>query len=116
MNFKYKQVIVIRKDLKLSPGKLSVQVAHASEKAASHTDTKILNTWRNEGAKKVVLRADSEGDLFRLHEKARNAGLPTGLIKDAGLTEIKPGTTTALGIGPALSSEIDKLTGSLALY
>ncbi|MFO7872844.1 MAG: peptidyl-tRNA hydrolase Pth2 [Candidatus Undinarchaeales archaeon] len=116
MEFKYKQAIVVRRDLNLSPGKLAVQVAHASEKAASHTDTKILNAWRKEGAKKAVLKAKSKEELFKLHEKARNSRLPTALIKDAGLTEIEPGTVTALGLGPALASEIDQITGNLPLY
>ncbi len=116
MEFKYKQVIIVPKDLKLSKGKLAVQVAHASEKASSHTDSKILNAWRGEGAKKAVLKAKSKEELFEIHEQARNARLPTALIKDAGLTEVEPGTITALAIGPAITSDIDKITGSLPLY
>ncbi|MDX1797252.1 MAG: peptidyl-tRNA hydrolase, partial [Candidatus Lokiarchaeia archaeon] len=34
---------------------------------------------------------------------------------DAGLTQLTPGTTTAVGIGPILSTEIDKITGDLKL-
>jgi PTH2 family peptidyl-tRNA hydrolase len=37
------------------------------------------------------------------------------LVKDAGLTQLTPGTTTALGIGPTLSKSIDKITGDLKL-
>ena len=35
--------------------------------------------------------------------------------KDAGRTEIPPGTITVLGIGPAIKSEIDDLCSSLEL-
>ncbi|GAH46165.1 unnamed protein product, partial [marine sediment metagenome] len=37
------------------------------------------------------------------------------LVRDAGLTQLAPGTTTALGIGPISSKDIDKITGDLPL-
>ena len=44
----YKQVIVVRKDLKLSPGKMSVQVAHASVESLWKADGKIASKWSEE--------------------------------------------------------------------
>ncbi|MEM2500900.1 MAG: aminoacyl-tRNA hydrolase, partial [Candidatus Bathyarchaeia archaeon] len=68
------------------------------------------------GQCKIVLRVNSEAELLDLERKAREMGLPTALISDMGLTELEPGTITALGIGPAPSNVIDRITGSLPLY
>ena len=109
----YKQVIVVRKDLKMSPGKVAAQVAHASVESWKKADKKIKEAWEKEGAKKVVLEVQSEEELLELKRKSKN--LPTALIRDAGVTEVPPGTVTCLGIGPASEEEIDKLTGHLKL-
>jgi len=36
-------------------------------------------------------------------------------VQDSGLTQIPPGTTTCIGIGPAPSDLIDKVTNNLKL-
>ncbi|MBC7085991.1 MAG: peptidyl-tRNA hydrolase [Methanomethylovorans sp.] len=111
----YKQCIIVRDDLKLSKGKLAVQVAHAAVSASSWASKSVLENWKESGQKKVVLRVPSLKDLFELKEKARRDGLPTALIADAGLTEVEPGTITALGIGPGKAQDIDKITKDLKL-
>ena len=47
--------------------------------------------------------------------KAENNGLVTGVVQDAGLTEIPPGTITAVVIGPDEDKKIDRITGNLPL-
>lgn len=109
----YKQAIVVRKDLGMSPGKVAAQVAHASIGAWKNAGDRARKAWEKEGAKKVVLQVSSLEELLELKERAGK--LPACLIKDAGMTEIPPGTATCLGIGPAAEEEIDRITGQLKL-
>jgi len=112
---KLKQVIVVRTDLKMGKGKLAVQVAHASIAAFLEAGFFAKRKWLAQGMKKVVLKVGSEKELLELYEKARKKKLPCALIKDAGLTQLEPGTVTALGIGPAEDEKIDEITGGLKL-
>ena len=114
----FKQCIVIREDIKLSAGKLAVQVAHAAVMAverAEKMDKSTVSNWKGEGQKKVVLKAPGVPDLYRLREDAERAGIASAIVIDAGLTEIPAGTVTALGLGPAPNKQMDKVTGKLKL-
>lgn len=111
----YKQVIVVRNDIEMSAAKLAVQVAHASVESALKAPKKIFASWKKEGAKKIVLTVKGEKDLRELENKCKQLNLPCTLISDAGLTELKKGTITCLGIGPDKEKKINKVTGSLPL-
>jgi len=112
----YKQCIVTRNDLKLSKGKLAVQVAHAAVTASDFADKKERAAWIKDGQKKVVLKTPALTDLLLLKEQARREGLSTSLVTDAGLTQIPPGTITVLGIGPGPVEKLDKIVGKLKLF
>jgi len=118
MEFEYKMVLVTREDLKLSPGKLAAQVAHAA--VACALETKKINSrwftkWQNEGAKKAVVKVDNEKDFYALKKKAEALKIFAYIVEDAGHTEIAAGTKTVLGIGPAPDNIIDQVTGNLPL-
>jgi PTH2 family peptidyl-tRNA hydrolase len=116
--FKYKQVIVVRSDLKMSKGKTAVQVAHGSVTAADRvrkTNPEIWKAWFSEGQKKVAVKVDSEDEIMRLQRVASFNDITSAMIRDAGMTELPPGTTTVIGIGPADSVKVDKVTGDLKL-
>lgn len=118
MEFKYKMVIVVRTDLKLSAGKTAVQVAHAAVSCALSCKKQHpirFRKWYAEGQKKVVVKVKGLRELYELKAQAEASGLTTALISDAGLTEVEPGTVTCLGIGPASSESMDPITGELPL-
>ncbi|MFA5406465.1 MAG: peptidyl-tRNA hydrolase Pth2 [Candidatus Nanoarchaeia archaeon] len=110
-----KQVIVVRMDLKMSVGKLAAQSCHASLGSYNKTSAVSQRSWELFGAKKVVLGCADLDELRALEVKARKLKLPHYSVTDAGHTELKPGTVTALGIGPAKEELIDSITGQLKL-
>jgi len=111
----YKQVIISRNDLKIGKGKLIAQSLHAGFGALRLAKNEIIKKWENEGAKKVVLKADLD-ELKEVEEKLKKEKISYFLVKDAGLTQVKPGTITALGIGPIEEDKIDRITGKLKLF
>ena len=111
----FKQVILVRKDIKMSKGKIAAQVSHASVGALLKSHKDDIKKWKDQGMKKVVLVVDNEKELLKYKEDAEDAGLVTSLVTDAGRTEVMPGTMTCLGIGPHPVEKIDPVTGKLKM-
>jgi len=124
-----KQVIVIRKDLKMRRGKEIAQGAHASIAFLSNIVRRSLVSaqlpvlsmaemeWINTKFTKICLTVESEQELLDIQKKALEANLVVHLITDAGLTEFDGvPTNTCLAIGPDYSEKIDPVTGHLKLY
>jgi PTH2 family peptidyl-tRNA hydrolase len=68
-----------------------------------------------EGQKKVAVRVGSEEEIMELRKQAITHNLPNAIIRDAGMTELPPGTLTVIGIGPAKGEAIDEVTKELKL-
>lgn len=111
-----KQAIVARTDLGMGRGKLAAQVAHASLTAYEDTPSDNRTEWKSGGQKKIVLKANSKDELLDLAEQARREGLPYAVIRDAGHTQLDPGTVTTLAVGPGQEAQVDAVTGELSLY
>jgi peptidyl-tRNA hydrolase, PTH2 family len=127
-----KQVIVIRRDLKMRRGKEIAQGAHASSAwlvsavadavdARDGAATVVLDptarVWITSSWRKVTLQVQTEDELLALRDAAVARGLRAHLVRDSGKTEFAGvPTLTALAIGPDLGAAIDEVTGDLALY
>ena len=133
-----KQVIVVRRDLNMPPGKLAAQVAHASmafmgrqiqewfdqyEGYTYHPGkfgvelTAPQCKWFDSSYAKVVLGVDDEAELKAIADYAERGGLATHRIIDDGRTVFNGVPTfTCVGIGPDYNEVIDVVTGKLRLY
>ena len=110
--------LVVRGELRLSPGKAAVQVAHAAVLLtldAIKRNPAALDAWTGQGQKKIALSTPTLAEMEELDRRAKRLSLPTVWVEDAGLTEVPPGTRTCLGIGPARATEIDRVTDKLPL-
>ncbi|XP_012524301.1 peptidyl-tRNA hydrolase 2, mitochondrial [Monomorium pharaonis] len=115
-----KMVIVVRSDLPIGKGKIAAQCAHAAVECCRQTFNNekkhlMFETWLQNGQPKIVVKIPNEEELLVLEDKAQRAGLITAIIKDAGLTQLKRGTVTVVGIGPGSNEVIDGLTSKLRL-
>lgn len=114
-----KQVIVIRKDLGMRKGKMIAQGCHAS--LGSYFETldagkdEWIGEWEATGTTKIVVGVNSEDELLNIAYLAAQANLPHYLVRDAGRTEFKEPTYTAVGIGPWREDLVDEITGRLTL-
>lgn len=114
----YKMAILVRSDIKMSKGKVLAQVSHAVVDATikAYTSTTLFYKWQADGEKIVVLKVPNEKTLDAIIGIAGRKKVHNGIVIDAGLTEVSPGTKTVGFIGPDTDFKIDKLIGQLKLY
>ena len=136
-----KQMIVVRRDLKMRKGKIAAQAGHACVNAVlmalskenlldkiSFDEEGITLTgavdenipvcqWILHGEAKICVYVDSEEELLEIDRKAKEAGILSALIQDAGHTEFHGEPTfTCLAFEPHFPEKVDPITGELPLY
>lgn len=136
-----KQVIVVRRDLKMRKGKIAAQSGHACVEAVlmalakedrlsdvrvedgwvqladTGRDATPLSEWFARGVAKICVYVDSEEALLDLAKQGEDAGFCEALIQDAGHTEFHGEPTyTCLAFEPLYPEQIDPITGELPLY
>ena len=62
-----------------------------------------------------MLKVSSLKELEQIKQDAIELGVPWSEVTDAGHTQIAPGTTTCISLGPAPEEKIDNITGNLKL-
>lgn len=126
---KTKQVIVIRKDLKMRTGKMCAQASHASMAFLTrgldyigngyyrwYCDSEEIMHWLENSFRKICVYVNSEQELLDIHQKALGAGLISHIIEDNGATEFHGvETLTCCAIGPHEDSKFEGLTDHLPL-
>ena len=141
-SYKAKQMIVMRRDLKMRKGKIAAQAGHACVEATlmalaregrldqvrvvndawvrldhDPADATPLSDWFDAGVAKVCVYVDSEEDLLDLAARGRELGFAVALVRDAGHTEFHGEPTfTCLAFEPLSAEQIDPLTGDLPLF
>ncbi len=112
-----KQVIIVRTDLDMGKGKIAAQVGHACVLGAEHVRKSHPGWWSEwwGGQEKVVVKVSGIKELQEIIKHAIDLNLPWSEVSDAGHTQLAPGTTTCISIGPAPENLIDKITGDLKL-
>lgn len=115
-----KQLIIARKDLHMSPGKLAAQVSHASMASLSkwivnHMKNNVvvgyLDNWTSDWLQgsftKIICEAKNKNQLLKVKNIANSLGLEENedfyLIKDNCLTELKLEEVDENGVGRTLT-------------
>lgn len=112
-----KQMLVLRKDLKMQRGKEIAQGAHASLAATlENLDHPSVKEWLSGAFAKVAVGVETEEELLAIVEQAKEAGLITRTIVDSGRTQFNGvHTLTCAAIGPATNEQLQPITGHLGL-
>lgn len=113
-----KMVFVVNHALKMGKGKIAAQVGHGAVQSVMKAGAKTpgyLEAWLASGQKKICVKGDGADHLSSIETQAKQSNILTSRVHDAGHTQIPSGSFTILVLGPAESSELESITGTLKL-
>src|SRR5437879_12883074 len=99
----YKQVLVVRSDLKMGKGKIAVQCSHAAVSASEEARKSSLDwwgIWMHEGQSKVAVKVSGLSQILDYERRSRENGLPFYVVSEMVRTQARPGTVTCFGNAP----------------
>mmetsp|Transcript_22909 Transcript_22909/g.35856 ORF Transcript_22909/g.35856 Transcript_22909/m.35856 type:complete len:271 (-) Transcript_22909:101-913(-) len=112
-----KMVLCVRKDLKMTTGKIASQCCHAALGAYTtfSGNPGLLQGWEAAGQPKIVVQIPSLGAMRSIQRSCQLSGIHTFEVQDAGRTQVMQGSATVLACGPASNAALDSITGRLHL-
>ena len=112
-----KMVMCFRMDLKMDKGKIAAQCSHSAigiykKLIKAKKYEKMLESWENNGQKKIVAKLKSEKEMNLIVSKATDAGILFEVITDAGKTQVVAGSRTVIALSD-FENKLDTVTGRL---
>jgi len=114
-----KMYLILNGSLGMTKGKMVAQASHACLKIFfDHMDydntvglegyrhvfitcmNDDMRAWKEGAFAKISLKAPDEGTMEFLVRQAERNGIATAEIRDNGVTQVEPGSLTAVAIGP----------------
>lgn len=99
--------LVVRADLGMSTGKIVAQAMHAAwglYRTLVWDRPSLFSRYEGSNHTKIVVKVPSLAALERVEREATALAIPFYSVRDAGRTEIEPGTKTVCLFGPASRS------------
>ena len=107
--------LIVRKDLKMTTGKIVAQCGHAVEYLAMHTPKPVMHEYRKSAHPKIALQVMSLEDLEQIRDECHRTGVQCHMVEDAGRTQVAAGSFTVLGVGPVRKKNVPGIVTALKL-
>ncbi len=107
MAIEYVLYLVVRVDLGMTKGKIVAQCGHAVQGLLLESPKAVLHKYIHGSSAKIALRINGLAEMDNIINKCILNKIPYHQVIDAGLTQVQPGTSTALGIGPVRRDAYD---------
>jgi PTH2 family peptidyl-tRNA hydrolase len=112
----YKTILLIRKDLNMTHGKVISQCCHAITYSLQNSNKQNIYNWQCNGQKIISLKIYDFNTMNYIYKHCINNNIFSHIVYDKGLTQTKPNTPTVCIIGPDLESKINLFTNQFKLY
>ena len=107
----YQLVIIVRKDLKMCHGLICSDVVRAAIMSMDISNPNVVNMWRKNGMRKLILKTNTLNDFTNLHKSLSKNNIDTVFVYNNNLMPIvnQRGNATTMAIEIIDEKRIDNL-------